>query len=120
HHESPRKRMSDMKRDGILVDTNETRINPEGSPEVVVALANDGLSIKDAVERIETSVESDDGDHDGGENIARLLNPSERVGGVSGLEPGVGDVHGRTKVAADLAHATSPRNRPSNVGGDRS
>ncbi|MFF9565774.1 hypothetical protein ACF1AJ_20665 [Leifsonia sp. NPDC014704] len=39
HHESPRKRMSDMKRDGLLVDTGETRLNPEGSPEVVVALA---------------------------------------------------------------------------------
>jgi hypothetical protein len=39
HHESPRKRMSDMKRDGLLVETGETRINAEGSPEVVVALA---------------------------------------------------------------------------------
>lgn len=39
HHESPRKRMSDMKRDGILVETGETRVNGEGSPEVVVAIA---------------------------------------------------------------------------------
>lgn len=39
HHESPRKRMSDMKRDGLLVETGETRVNGEGSPEVVVAIA---------------------------------------------------------------------------------
>ncbi|WP_434315880.1 hypothetical protein [Leifsonia sp. P73] len=39
HHETPRKRMSDMKRDGILVETGETRINGEGSPEAVVAIA---------------------------------------------------------------------------------
>jgi hypothetical protein len=39
HHESPRKRMSDMKREGLLVETGETRINGEGSPEVVVAIA---------------------------------------------------------------------------------
>jgi hypothetical protein len=38
HHESPRKRMSDMKRDGILVDTDKTRVNAEGSPETVVAV----------------------------------------------------------------------------------
>lgn len=38
HHESPRKRMSDMKRDGLLVETGETRVNREGSPEVVVAI----------------------------------------------------------------------------------
>jgi hypothetical protein len=40
HRESPRKRMSDMKRDGILVDTDETRTNAEGSPEIVVAVAS--------------------------------------------------------------------------------
>ncbi len=39
HHETPRKRMSDMKRDGLLVETGETRVNAEGSPEVVVDLA---------------------------------------------------------------------------------
>lgn len=36
HHESPRKRLSDLKRDGLVVETGETRINAEGSPEVVV------------------------------------------------------------------------------------
>lgn len=39
HHESPRKRISDMKHEGLLVETGETRVNGEGSPEVVVALA---------------------------------------------------------------------------------
>lgn len=39
HHESPRKRISDMKRDGILVETGEHRVNGEGSPEVVVTIA---------------------------------------------------------------------------------
>lgn len=39
HHESPRKRMSDMKRDGILVDTGDLRVNREGSFEAVVAIA---------------------------------------------------------------------------------
>ncbi|MFF1633941.1 hypothetical protein [Leifsonia sp. NPDC058248] len=48
HHESPRKRMSDMKRDGLLVDTHETRINAEGSPEVVVAVVE---SITPAIAR---------------------------------------------------------------------
>jgi hypothetical protein len=39
HHESPRKRMSDMKRDGILFDTGDLRMNREGSWEAVVAIA---------------------------------------------------------------------------------
>ena len=39
HHESPRKRISDMKRDGILVETGATRVNTEGSHEVVVTIA---------------------------------------------------------------------------------
>ena len=39
HHESPRKRISDMKKEGLLVETGTTRINAEGSPEVVVAIA---------------------------------------------------------------------------------
>lgn len=44
HHESPRKRMSDMKRDGLLVETGETRVNAEGSPEVVVAIAAESIT----------------------------------------------------------------------------
>lgn len=39
HHESPRKRMSDMKRDGILIDTGQLRMNAEGSWESVIAIA---------------------------------------------------------------------------------
>ena len=38
HHESPRKRMSDMKREGLLVETGDTRVNADGSPEVVVTI----------------------------------------------------------------------------------
>jgi hypothetical protein len=37
-HEAPRKRMSDLKKDGLLVETGQTRINREGSPEVVLAV----------------------------------------------------------------------------------
>lgn len=39
HHESPRKRISDMKKEGLLVETGGLRINAEGSPEVVVTIA---------------------------------------------------------------------------------
>lgn len=38
HHESPRKRMSELRKDGLLVDTGERRINRENSPEIVLAL----------------------------------------------------------------------------------
>lgn len=39
-HESPRKRLSDLKTDGLVFETGTTRTNGEGSPEVVVAVAS--------------------------------------------------------------------------------
>lgn len=39
HHESPRKRVSELRKEGYLIDSGERRTNREGSPEVVVAIA---------------------------------------------------------------------------------